>query len=97
MPRRTLGFLFVIVAILAVPALSFGQWLKYPTDGVPRTADGKPDMNALSAATAGRQAGLLGTLACQQPQSVRSRAAVSSSNAGPRLAGRCSAATSGGT
>ena len=46
MPRRTLGFLFVIVAILAVPALSFGQWLKYPTDGVPKNADGTPNRNA---------------------------------------------------
>jgi hypothetical protein len=46
MPRRTLGFLFVIVAILAVPALSFGQWLKYPTDGVPKNADGTPDRTA---------------------------------------------------
>jgi hypothetical protein len=40
MPRRTLGFLFAIVAILAVPALSFGQWLKSPTDVVPKNADG---------------------------------------------------------
>ena len=46
MPRRTLGFLFAIVAILAVPALSFGQWLKYPTDGVPKNADGTPNRNA---------------------------------------------------
>jgi len=46
MPRRALGFLFVIVAILAVPALSFGQWLKYPTDGVPKNADGTPDRTA---------------------------------------------------
>ena len=46
MPRRTLGFLFVIAAILAVPALSFGQWLKYPTDGVPKNADGTPNRNA---------------------------------------------------
>jgi len=46
MPRRALGFLFVIVAILAVPAVSFGQWLKYPTDGVPKNADGTPDRTA---------------------------------------------------
>jgi len=46
MPRRTLGFLFAIVAILAVPALSFGQWLKYPTDGVPKNADGTPNRSA---------------------------------------------------
>ena len=46
MHRRTFGFLYVIVAILAVPALSFGQWLKYPTEGVPSNADGTPNRNA---------------------------------------------------
>ena len=38
--------ILVIIAIIGAPARGFGQWLKYPTDGVPRTADGKPDMNA---------------------------------------------------
>jgi hypothetical protein len=38
--------ILVIIAVIGAPALGFGQWLKYPTDGVPRTADGKPDMNA---------------------------------------------------
>ena len=32
--------------ILLVPALGFAQWLHYPTAGVPRTADGKPDLTA---------------------------------------------------
>ena len=49
MHRRTLGFLYVIVAILAVPALSFGQWLKYPTEGVPKSADGTPNRDAPTA------------------------------------------------
>jgi hypothetical protein len=35
-----------MLAVIGVPAVGFGQWLKYPTDGVPKTADGKPDMNA---------------------------------------------------
>jgi hypothetical protein len=44
MRRVRLGFVFI--AIIAVPTLVLGQWLRYPTDGVPRTADGKPDLTA---------------------------------------------------
>jgi hypothetical protein len=32
--------------ILLVPALGFAQWLHYPTAGVPRKADGTPDLTA---------------------------------------------------
>ena len=44
MRRVRLGF--VLIAIIAVPALVFAQWLRYPTDGVPRNADGSPDLTA---------------------------------------------------
>lgn len=43
----TLGF----VALLAAAALS-AQWLNHPTPGVPRTADGKPNLNAPAPRTA---------------------------------------------
>jgi hypothetical protein len=36
----------VLVAAIAVPAVGFAQWLKHPTEGVPRTADGNPNMAA---------------------------------------------------
>jgi hypothetical protein len=36
--------------MLATPC--HGQWLKYPTPGIPRTADGKPDLNAPAPKTA---------------------------------------------
>ena len=36
----------VLVAVLSVPAISFGQWLKLPTAGVPRNADGTPNLKA---------------------------------------------------
>ena len=36
----------VFIAWLGMPALGFGQWLRYPTADVPRTADGKPDLTA---------------------------------------------------
>jgi hypothetical protein len=32
--------------VVGLPALVVGQWLKYPTADVPRTADGKPDLKA---------------------------------------------------
>src|SRR5262245_40797988 len=34
----------LILALASVPASA--QWLNYPTPGLPRTADGKPDLNA---------------------------------------------------
>ena len=36
----------VLVALLGMPALGFGQWLRYPTADVPRKADGKPDLTS---------------------------------------------------
>jgi hypothetical protein len=40
------------IILAAVPASLFGQWLGYPTPGVPRTADGKPDLAAPAPRTA---------------------------------------------
>jgi hypothetical protein len=36
----------IAVALTCVPEPGLGQWLKYPTPGVPRTADGKPNLTA---------------------------------------------------
>lgn len=41
--RRRAGLL-VLAATLAAPG--FGQWIRYPTAGVPRKADGTPDLTA---------------------------------------------------
>ena len=41
---RTGGIL--IAAALAVSAPLSAQWLKYPTDGIPRTRDGRPNLSA---------------------------------------------------
>src|SRR5689334_6281997 len=45
--RRTLmnSFLFVALSVAASTQLS-AQWPNYPTRGVPKTKDGKPDLNA---------------------------------------------------
>ena len=37
---------FVIIALLGAPSPGFGQWVHYPTAGVPRKADGTPDLTA---------------------------------------------------
>ena len=35
-----------VTIILGTAAIGLAQWVHYPTAGVPRTADGKPDLNA---------------------------------------------------
>jgi len=39
--------------IAALPVVASAQWLEYPTPGVPRTPEGKPDLTALAPRTAG--------------------------------------------
>jgi hypothetical protein len=36
----------MFAALIGVPTLGSGQWLRYPTDGIPRKPDGKPDLTA---------------------------------------------------
>ena len=47
-PAAPLRGLFVVLAVLAagVQGRAYGQWLKVPTPGMPRTADGKPNFSA---------------------------------------------------
>ena len=42
----------VPLVVCAAPAALFAQWLDYPTAGVPRTPDGKPNMTAPAPRTA---------------------------------------------
>src|SRR4029434_2902485 len=44
MSRLAIASVLVMVALLAPCAEA--QWLKYPTPGIPRTVDGKPDLSA---------------------------------------------------
>jgi hypothetical protein len=37
---------FLFLAAFAQPVAGFGQWLHYPTAGVPRKADGTPNLTA---------------------------------------------------
>ena len=43
---------FVAMLLAALPSLALAQWLNYPTPGVPRTPDGKPDLSAPAPRTA---------------------------------------------
>ena len=45
MPRFTL-FALAVSTVFVLSATPSGQWLKYPTAGVPKTADGKPNISA---------------------------------------------------
>ena len=36
----------VLIVLIGVPALVSGQWVRYPTAGVPKKADGSPDLAA---------------------------------------------------
>ena len=36
----------VLIAIVSVPVVSIGQWLRYPTADVPRNTDGTPNLTA---------------------------------------------------
>jgi hypothetical protein len=38
--------LVVVVALLGAASSGIAQWLRYPSDGVPRRADGKPNLTA---------------------------------------------------
>jgi len=40
------GVLLVLVSVCCLPAVAAGQWLKLPTQGVPRNADGTPNLKA---------------------------------------------------
>jgi hypothetical protein len=42
---RNVALMFFVIAVIAVPA-GLGQWLHHPTAGVPRKADGSPNLTA---------------------------------------------------
>ncbi len=48
------------VFLLLLPVSAFAQWLNYPAPGVPRTADGKPNLNAPTPRTASGKPDLSG-------------------------------------
>jgi hypothetical protein len=47
----------IAILISAVSVTLSAQWVNYPTPGIPRTSDGKPNLSAPCAASARRQTG----------------------------------------
>jgi len=45
--KGTKGVIGIVIAVvLSVSSPGFAQWLRYPTDGIPRKADGTPNLTA---------------------------------------------------
>ena len=44
--RRVDLLVFLIISVLGTPVPGFGQWVHYPTAGVPKKADGTADLTA---------------------------------------------------
>jgi hypothetical protein len=48
-PKRTGSvnvLIFLVIAVIGAPNAGFPQWLRHPTEGVPRNADGTPNLTA---------------------------------------------------
>src|SRR4051812_50049594 len=43
---RTGRIVALVLAVMGAASPAFAQWLRYPTDGIPRTRDGKPNLSA---------------------------------------------------
>lgn len=68
--RRQRGCEMTMLAAFVVAALAAplpGQWLHYPNPGMPRTADGKPNLSAPTPRTADGKPDLSGIWALQRP------------------------------
>ncbi len=68
--RRVVPGLVVIV-LISVPAVGLGQWVRYPTEGVPRKADGTPDLTAGTPRLADGKPDLSGTWRPLNPNRCR--------------------------
>src|SRR6185295_20376922 len=44
--RQMKVLVLIVIGAIGMPTLAFAQWLHYPTEGVARTADGKPRLTA---------------------------------------------------
>jgi hypothetical protein len=58
--HRHLLSLAITIALTAAPCTAAAQWIDQKTAGIPRTADGKPDVNAPAPRTADRKPDLSG-------------------------------------
>jgi len=66
--RRAGVIAWVFVALIGVPASGFGQWIRYPTEGIPRKPDGKPNLAAPTPRMADGHPDLSGLWHAAQPR-----------------------------
>jgi hypothetical protein len=86
----------VFVALVFASVTGFAQWLHYPTDGIPRKADGKPDLAAPAPKLPDGKPDLSGLWHATQARQC-TNAKGDSTRAALKSAGHSSAATSAAT
>jgi hypothetical protein len=79
--RNIAGSVIFLSGILSLPAAA--QWLNYPTPGIPRTADGKPNLSAPAPRTADGKPDLSGLWRAKQATSGETDKAMHSIKAQP--------------
>jgi len=91
----------VVAALLGTPVSGFGQWLRYPTDGIPRKPDGKPDLAAPAPRLPDGKPDLSGIWHAAQPNRCQNNAGdfiqCGSEIGGSQLAGNLGRNLPGGT
>ena len=68
--RFRVGLAAAVVLLAPGPTRLFGQWPAYPTAGVPKTADGKPDLTAPAPKTPDGKPDLSGVWLYMRPPAV---------------------------
>src|SRR5436190_6950022 len=75
--RRLDVLAYVFVAVIGVPAVASAQWVHYPTDGIPRKTDGKPDLTAPAPRLPDGHPDLSGVWHARQPRQCENTAGQS--------------------
>jgi hypothetical protein len=65
---------FAVFLVAATASAAYAQWLKYPTPGIPRGPDGKPNLTAPAPRTPDGKLDLSGLWRKREPSGIRSAA-----------------------
>ena len=75
--RRLDVLAYVFVAVIGMSAVASAQWVHYPTDGIPRKPDGKPDLTAPAPRLPDGHPDLSGVWHARQPRQCENAAGQS--------------------